>query len=106
MPNKKENPTKKSKLQELLGLLITFTGIFFVFLIYTDAPPQLVGKIGILIKEVLIKYTGVNRYFLAVLLFFFGLKLLIGKATKETFLKYLLFCLLIFLLLHLFIFPF
>ncbi len=104
MPNK-ENLTKRSKIQELVGLLVAFVGMFLIYLIYTDASPQLVGKIGISLRNVFVTYTGVNRYFLSVFLFFLGLKLLLGKVTKETLLKYLLFALLVFFIITSFHLP-
>ncbi len=104
MPKKKKVP-KKSKIQELLGLITVFIGVFLIFLVFTDTSSQLVGRVGISIRHFLIVYTGVNRYFLTIILFFFGLKLLLGKISKEIVIKYFLFTFLLFFMITSFHIP-
>ncbi len=105
MPTNKKKVPKKSKIQELLGLIITFISIFLMLLVFTDTSSQLVGKVGIYIRHFLAVYTGVNKYFLTIILFFFGLKLLLGKVSKEVVVKYLLFTSLIFFIVTSFHIP-
>ncbi len=102
---KKEKTEKKPRFQEFLGLVTTFTGIFLFYLIYTNPRVELVGKIGISLREIFIKYTGIGRYFFVVLLFLFGIKLLFGKVKKETIIKYILSTFLIFFVITSFHIP-
>ncbi len=105
MPTNKKKVPKKSKIQELLGLIITFISIFLMLLVFTDTSSQLVGRVGISLRHFLTVYTGVNKYFLTIVLFFFGLKLLLGKISKEVVVKYLLFTFLLFFIVTSFHIP-
>ncbi len=111
MPKKKiakgkSTKEKNSKIQELFGLITVLIGVFLIFLVYGDASPKLVGKVGQILKRILITYTGINRYFLTLAIFFFGIKLLIGKINKEIIIRYILFIFLIFFIVTSFHFPF
>ncbi len=106
MPKKKSIKEKNSKIQELFGLITVLIGIFLVFLVYGDASPHLVGKVGQTLKRILVTYTGINRYFFTLVIFFFGIKLLIGKISRKIIIRYMLFIFLIFFIVTSFHFPF